>query len=750
MNKDDLDDEEFDDEEEEEDEDYEDEAKLSGKRSKHHHKKSKKKRNKRRKERSNIENLLDVAADEGDEEESVDDYEAELNQAEAAKEREEMFKKRDRQHYRIENVFNGNLDPAEYAGDLEEANRPVDLDNIENKEIIKQCNLPTAQDPSLWFVKCKNGSEKLSCISLLNKAAFKKKQKQPLLILSVTYLENIKGHVYIEAYKEAHVRQAIEGLQCFGNKVTLVPLNEMNEVYTITHTKKKNLTENDFVRIKSGLYSGDLGVVVDANYQMTKVKVKIVPRLEFEDIHLNRPQIPDAKNKRSKKNSKIVRPPPKLFNNVQYNCTEIKIDPQTNKEFYYWGGMNFRNGFLYKYFSIRQLKTEDVNPTLSELQMFHDDGSKSEEDEKIDLALIKEKQSSKIVKGDKVRVVKGELKELTGTVTSINDLMVTMAPISDKIKGPLNFPVTDLEKYFQEGDYVRVAHGQNKGESGLVTYVENGMVFIYSDTKRQEIEVRASDIQSGSDVKPLQSDGHNYRANDLIVFNNNKSAGVILSVMCDSVNVLDTYGDNKVVRLQDINARRDSRRITALDSMRNSIAVGDLVRIIDGENKSRRGTIVHIYKDYIFLFGTDQSTNNGLFVERRRNLLILGAEMLHNTGGPGRDRRSKMDNPRHDDLLGKQIRIQSGPYKGYLGTVTSIDKANVKVELSSKPKIINVERSSVKLASDRAEDEPVAAYEAATKTPAYPPQSPNWMASTPAPHYGDSRQDEPWYKRDNN
>lgn len=46
---------------------------------------------------------------------------------------------------------------------------------------------------------------------------------KPLSILSVTATENVEGYIYVEAFKEIHVREAIKGLNLIFGKLILVP-----------------------------------------------------------------------------------------------------------------------------------------------------------------------------------------------------------------------------------------------------------------------------------------------------------------------------------------------------------------------------------------------------------------------------------------------------------------------------------------------------------------------------------------------
>ena len=61
-------------------------------------------------------------------------------------------------------------------------------------------------------------------MSLMLKSIDYAKKKMPLSILSVTSTDNVEGYIYVEAFKEIHVKEAIKGLSVIlGGKVLLVP-----------------------------------------------------------------------------------------------------------------------------------------------------------------------------------------------------------------------------------------------------------------------------------------------------------------------------------------------------------------------------------------------------------------------------------------------------------------------------------------------------------------------------------------------
>lgn len=64
----------------------------------------------------------------------------------------------------------------------------------------------------MWTVKCRPGEEKQTVLLLMRKynSFMNKTDKQPLLIKSVIVKEGLRGFIYIEAYKQTHVKTAIE------------------------------------------------------------------------------------------------------------------------------------------------------------------------------------------------------------------------------------------------------------------------------------------------------------------------------------------------------------------------------------------------------------------------------------------------------------------------------------------------------------------------------------------------------------
>lgn len=78
--------------------------------------------------------------------------------------------------------------------------------------ISRQGLLPSVKDPRLWQVRVKKGGEKMATMSLMNKSIDFAQKGSPLAILSVSASDNVEGFIYVEAFKEIHVKEAIKGL----------------------------------------------------------------------------------------------------------------------------------------------------------------------------------------------------------------------------------------------------------------------------------------------------------------------------------------------------------------------------------------------------------------------------------------------------------------------------------------------------------------------------------------------------------
>jgi transcription elongation factor SPT5 len=242
-----------------------------------------------------------------------------------------------------------------------------------------------------------------------------------------------------------------------------VPLDEMTAVFNYDKVEKYDIKKNQWVRLKSGVYDGDLAQVLRVEDTINKIYVRTIPRLG------------DGKNEERKEDNfkKIQRnmiPHQKLFNPTLYKDAEKKSNFKNFNDVYLWNKMMFdKSGFLIKPVKAKSLILDGVEPKLEELKIFNttyvEDSNSSNNDKNVKLkesfdSLNIENlnlRKSKFQKGDKVKVIKSSLMNLTGIVENYSNGIVQIIPTNlDDFNDILEIPEEHVVKNFVPGDNIRV------------------------------------------------------------------------------------------------------------------------------------------------------------------------------------------------------------------------------------------------------------------------------------------------------
>ena len=185
----------------------------------------------------------------------------------------------------------------------------------------------------------------------------------------------------------------------------------------------------------------------------------------------------------------------------------------------------------------------------------------------------------------------------------------------------------------------------------------------------------------------------------------------VIKVDRESMRVLDQNSQIRSILPSQVTNKIEPRRnAVATDRNGSEIRVGDVVREVSGE--SRSGTILHIHRSFLFVHNRTQIENSGLFTTRCVNVATLAAKGGRITSsGPdltkmnpalqmknGVNGNGAMAPPKtfgRDRTLGKTVTIRKGPYKGMLGIVKDTTDTSARVELHSKSKVVNIEKSAL-------------------------------------------------------
>lgn len=641
-------------------------------------------------------------------------------------------------------------------------------------EITQQTLLPGIKDPNLWMVKCHIGEEKATVLLLMRKFIAYKNSEEPFQIKSVVAPEGVKGYVYIEAYKQTHVKAIINNVSALkiGTwKQDMVPIKEMTDVLRVVK-EQSGLKPKQWVRLKRGLYKDDIAQVDYVDLAQNQVHLKLLPRIDYTRLRgaLRTVQSESEAAKRKKKR----RPAAKPFDPEAIRA--IGGEVTSDGDFLIFEGNRYsRKGFLYKNFTMSAILAEGVKPSLTELERFE------EQPEGIDIELAapaKDDPTSlhSFSMGDNVEVCSGDLANLQAKIIAIDGTMITVMPKHDALKDPLVFKPNELRKYFKQGDHVKVLAGRYEGDTGLIVRVEPHRVVLVSDLTMHELEVLPRDLQLCSDMATGVDSLGQFQWGDMVQLDP-QTVGVIVRLEKENFHVLGMQGKVIECKPQALQKRRENRFTTALDSEHNSIQKKDIVKVIDGPHAGREGEIKHLYRNFAFLQSRMYLDNGGIFVCKTRHLQLAGGAKgagvanalalgfmspriqspMHPSarggggGGRGRGRGGRGAVARDRELLGLTIKITGGPYKGNVGIVKDATGSTARVELHTMCQTISVDRGHIAAAGGGARGgatsysrTPVRMTgshtptyrETGIKTPMHGSQTPIYESGARTPHYG--------------
>ncbi|CAN6198378.1 unnamed protein product [Urochloa humidicola] len=628
----------------------------------------------------------------------------------------------------------------------------------EAAEVEQQALLPSVKDPKLWMVKCAIGHERETAICLMQKYI----DRSDLQIKSVVALDHLKNYIYVEAEKEAHVKEACKGLRNIyaSAKITLVPIKEMADVLSV-ESKSVDLSRDSWVRMKLGIYKGDLAKVVDVDNVRQRVDVKLIPRIDLQALA--------SKLEGGSVKKKAFVPPPRFFNIDEAREMHIRVERRRDKEsgeYFEWvDNLKFKDGFLYKSVSTKSIHTNNIQPSFDELEKFRKPGDDMNGDMASLSTLFANRKKGHFMKGDAVIVIKGDLKNLEGWVEKVEDETVHIRPKISDLPKTLAFNEKELCKYFKPGDHVKVISGVQEGATGMVVKVEGHVLIILSDTTKEHIRVFADHVVESSEITTGITRIGDYELHDLVLLDN-LSFGVIIRVEAEAFQVLKGVPDRPevvLVKLREIKSKID-RRASAKDRSNNIISTKDVVRVVEGACKGKQGPVEHIHKGILFIYDRHHLEHAGFICAKAQSCLLVGgstggrrgngmdtadarlgalrspASILQSPGrlpprGPHMNYGGRFGGGRggrgHDALVGKCIKIKSGPYKGYRGRVKEVIGVLVRVELDSLMKIVTVKRDDIADTPTVATPFREPRYSLGGETPMHPSRTPHHAYQTP-------------------
>lgn len=556
-------------------------------------------------------------------------------------------------------------------------------------------------------------------------------------VYSAFYTSEGSGFIFVEAMTDQEVvrfRADIPEIM-YGKGIRTVPVNEMEGCMSVP-PKQTRLPVGSFVRIKKDVrgesYKGDLAQVVSYNPNGNTALIKLVPRIDYSQLQqlkeqenssndkaaefanaINHSQI--ALTKARDTEGKTYRPPQAEFNKeavmafggepetfkfkAEYNIRGINKNKRPSG--YKWDNTVFYGTFAYKLYKIRDIQSNDVNPAPDETKKFLDCFTNQTPFED-NISNFKANMMSSLGSSlyssfqvdDVVRVRTGyEFEGLQVKVLKIEGNDITVLPTNEEMSDQTLILERDsLEKFFKEGDRVKILNGTHQGETGQVLSVDEkkGTANILIDSLQYAVDAHLAQLTLTKDVNAGQKTIGQYIVGDFIRLTDS-SNGVIWRIENKTIYVLLSTGESRAITLDNINQKiRDQY---ARDSAGKPINVGDRVFIESKDQRRIRAEVKHILPQYVFLYCESVREHTGIMVAEPRECSVINAIGGHNqsmlpqqrlTMGPSRAMR-------RDDLVGKTVMITQGPFKNQLADIKEATKTSFRVALHNSGKMVHLD-----------------------------------------------------------
>jgi transcription elongation factor SPT5 len=288
----------------------------------------------------------------------------------------------------------------------------------------------------------------------------------------------VQSTVYVHARSkddilEACRRTALSSVRTYN--IYLVP----EEDYEALKRSPKAFIPEDWVRIATGKYRGDVAFITDVNADSRTCKAFYIPRLDF-----------DGKGKTSSRGGRRVQPQQALFDPVvvQSANKRIRIIDEQQKIYKYGKKIYTRGLVTEDKLSFDKVVQTRVHPTYEEFIIFHKTGILDVEQYHRTLRNV---IAHTLKEGTRVTVITGQQKGLKGTVKELVDqdtVRVEFTTDDQATSSSVDIPNLYVKvSDYEIGDSVEVIQGDKLGVKGLVVEVTEGYVVIHDGKSKETV-----------------------------------------------------------------------------------------------------------------------------------------------------------------------------------------------------------------------------------------------------------------------
>ncbi|KAF8820466.1 KOW motif domain-containing protein [Cardiosporidium cionae] len=572
-------------------------------------------------------------------------------------------------------------------------------------------------DPKLWLVKLnKSGKERELVISIQNKFFKLQDQGIDLGITSCYAAQSLRGYIYVEAMSQSKVKEALRGLRNVNLKadIKMVSLKEMPSVFARGEPDRYIPQAFDYVRVKRGLYGGDLGQIVSIEDHGASLTVKLIPRVDLALLIEM-----DKNGKRHTYDKEVLskggeRPMKKLLDRDEVDSKGYQVEQGQPQKTIRLAGSTFDEaGYIYKQFSLNRLFTGgDVNPGIAELKEF--DSSKSTR------ILRPTKQQLQLYRtGERVKIISGDLLDIYCKILQIEEDVLEVQPEGHYLQ-TFKIPLSQVCKVFSVGDCVKAISGINMGDSGMITFIDitKRVASVFSLVSHRQFD-SPLDFLTIAPEEAFGKDGvqqvGEFKLGDLVSLSSQKVGILCFISRKNIIHILTTEDEIVSATVAEMGSKLSSFQQIALDNYQNSIRVNSRIQVVEGPYRGFSGNVQHIRRNTIFIKVNDRLERGGYIAvpsswcslpggsqgesiapsisQRRGRPFQRGFSSFRGGRGRGFGRR--------DELIGKQVKlVEDRRHKGKIATVRAVDGDVITVLIEATNANVRLKRSSIALLDD--------------------------------------------------
>jgi hypothetical protein len=334
---------------------------------------------------------------------------------------------------------------------------------------------PSDVQPTLFWVRVDIGKEREVLRRILERQKKFISRGSTLLITSALAKENHPGMVYMEAMQQKYAQKALTGIPYVkggGMSVRMISRDGVSNILTVLPTIT-TLPKKMLLRVRVGKYKGDLCQVVDMDdSDPSMMMVNVVSRETEKEVQYGHRTAQDF----SKEEFKLrIRTSQLITKGINATPDELKRYLACHPNPRHFASFSLLMSILYSCFTICRFFNGEVPSDVEKL--------------------LPESQQRVFKVGDRVRITRGESKNLTGDVKEERGEKMLIRSDHSALKGRIiTVYKRDVEKNFREGDRVTFTGDSGDKRTGMVVKVDGPHVRVLPDGEKEVLNTRSFDV----------------------------------------------------------------------------------------------------------------------------------------------------------------------------------------------------------------------------------------------------------------